>query len=893
MTQFLVLLFATAACAGADDNVQLGLRVPAGFEVTEFADSKLANDVFSMTIDSRGRVVVSGRGYVRILADDDNDGRADRAINFADGPSDGAQGLLWEDTSLFVTGDGGLRRYRDEDGDDRADGPSELIRAMKTGGEHDTHDIKRGPDGWLYVLCGNFAGIDKSFTQLATSPITEPIAGCVIRFSPDLKSSEVVADGFRNAYRMDFNPDGELFTYDSDNERCVSLPWYEPTRMYHVTPGGHYGWLAPQRGQFFRLPPYLPDVVAPAAYLGRGSPTGAACYRHVQFPESYRGGLFLADWTFGRMYFLPLQRSGSSFTSEPREFLEAVGENGFAPTDLAVHPSTGDLFVAIGGRGTRGAVYRVRFPAGVRDFEPAELATWRPKRPAAIAAPRSTSAERDAPMAWVRRVQLAVGGIGAPRLAGTVFEGYSPRRDVSQFELAGETSPRAIERLRGLFPSGDADLDREVTRTLAMFEDDASATRVKAVERLTADSSPIEDVHYLAVLARLRAKRSRELANVTARALLALDRKCDERGLNRDRHWPLRVAELHAELARKDSALNDLIVADAEFGRPDHVLFTQAEGFDRRRAAAVFLARAKADKNWAWTPALVELIGTLPEAESLPVLRGLWENLSLRDAILHVLARKPQLDDRERFCEGFASAQLDTVAACLAALEQLQPPDDSSELVALVKAIGRLREGKEETRLRERIGKLMQSRTGEKIKPDDAAGWNEWLGRTHPELAARSGGADGVDLAAWNERLGRIDWSAGDADRGRVVFSRASCLTCHSGARAIGPDLRGAASRFSRDDLFTAIVQPSRDVSPRYQTTLVATADGRVQQGTIIYEAVDSLILQTGADSTVRITNTQIIERRATPNSLMPAGLLDKLTDGDVADLYAYLKGLR
>jgi glucose/arabinose dehydrogenase len=73
--------------------------------------------------------------------------------------------------------------------------------------------------------------------------------------SPDLKASEVVADGFCNPYGMDFNADGALFTFDSDNERCVSLLWYEPTRFYHVIPGGHHGWLSPQRAKFWPTPP--------------------------------------------------------------------------------------------------------------------------------------------------------------------------------------------------------------------------------------------------------------------------------------------------------------------------------------------------------------------------------------------------------------------------------------------------------------------------------------------------------------------------------------------------------------------------------------------------------------------------------------------------------------
>ena len=35
------------------------------------------------------------------------------------------------------------------------------------------------------------------------------------------------------------------------------------------------------------------------------------------------------------------------------------------------------------------------------------------------------------------------------------------------------------------------------------------------------------------------------------------------------------------------------------------------------------------------------------------------------------------------------------------------------------------------------------------------------------------GEADGVDVAAWNKRLAAIDWSKGDAIRGKEVFTRA------------------------------------------------------------------------------------------------------------------------
>src|SRR5262249_40475015 len=110
MTTLFLLSIAAGACSAAEPVA--GLRVLPGFEVTEFAGDDLAHDVFTMTLDPRGRVVVAGRGYIRLLIDDDGDGRADRAVQIADHPKDGAMGLLWEGDTLYAVGDGGLRRVQ-------------------------------------------------------------------------------------------------------------------------------------------------------------------------------------------------------------------------------------------------------------------------------------------------------------------------------------------------------------------------------------------------------------------------------------------------------------------------------------------------------------------------------------------------------------------------------------------------------------------------------------------------------------------------------------------------------------------------------------------------------------------------------------------------------------
>src|SRR5205085_6103572 len=106
--------------------------------------------------------------------------RADRAVEVADAPKDGAMGLLWEGDTLYVSGDGGLRRFKTGP-DGRALGPSELLYPLKTGGEHGAHALRRGPDGWLYWLGGNNAGVTAKEAALPTSPVKEPVAGCLLR----------------------------------------------------------------------------------------------------------------------------------------------------------------------------------------------------------------------------------------------------------------------------------------------------------------------------------------------------------------------------------------------------------------------------------------------------------------------------------------------------------------------------------------------------------------------------------------------------------------------------------------------------------------------------------------------------------------------------------------
>lgn len=334
---------------------QIDVRLPDGFSITKVAGDELATNIFCMTSNSRGQPVVSGPGYIKTLLDSDNDGVFDQAKLFANEPASGAQGLLIEGHDVLCTGDAGLLLFSDSDGDQIADGPPQTMMPIKTGGEHLAHAIRRGPDGWLYLIAGNQTPILPAYQNGNNSPVKNPEAGFLMRISPDFKTREIVAHGFRNAYDFDFNAAGEMFTYGSDGERDITLPWYRPTRVFQVRPGDHAGWIS----EAWKRPSGDFDMPTELGDLGRGSPTGVCCYEGDSFPNEYRDAIFVCDWTFGRIIVFKRDTNTRKY-DRGNDFAISQGQFGFAVTDLVVAPD-GSLLVSVGGRGTEGGVYRISY----------------------------------------------------------------------------------------------------------------------------------------------------------------------------------------------------------------------------------------------------------------------------------------------------------------------------------------------------------------------------------------------------------------------------------------------------------------------------------------------------------------------------------------------------
>lgn len=131
----------------------------------------------------------------------------------------------------------------------------------------------------------------------------------------------------------------------------------------------------------------------------------------------------------------------------------------------------------------------------------------------------------------------------------------------------------------------------------------------------------------------------------------------------------------------------------------------------------------------------------------------------------------------------------------------------------------------------------------------------------------------------------------GDHNKGKEVF-RKNCATCHKFddmGYQVGPDLLAAIRGKNPEYLLIAILDPSREVDPRYVNYTIETKQGRIFSGLLASESGTSVNLKRGENAEDTILRNQIESIQATAKSLMPEGLEMQIKPEDMANLIAYL----
>jgi len=339
--------------------------VPQGFRINIFA--KDLKGPRWLTIAPNGDIFLADTGAdeIIVLRDPKNTGGAQEREVFVNGMKR-PFGIAFRENYVYIGNMNELLRFRYDPKTSKRLGEKEHLLDLPSGG-HNTRSLAFSADGkHLFIGIGSDSNIDTG---------EDPRRAAVTICDPDGKNARLYATGLRNPVGLALEPvTGEVWT--SVNERDELGDDLPPDYFTSLKDGGFYGWPYSYIGDNVdqRVKPQRPDLVAraiiPDVLLGAHvAPLQFAFYTAKQFPESYRGGAFVAEhgsWNRAKrsgyqVAFVAFKNGKPS--ADPVPFMTGLvpdpgGQdvNG-RPVGVAIAPD-GSLLVSDDGAGV---VYRISF----------------------------------------------------------------------------------------------------------------------------------------------------------------------------------------------------------------------------------------------------------------------------------------------------------------------------------------------------------------------------------------------------------------------------------------------------------------------------------------------------------------------------------------------------
>ncbi len=130
---------------------------------------------------------------------------------------------------------------------------------------------------------------------------------------------------------------------------------------------------------------------------------------------------------------------------------------------------------------------------------------------------------------------------------------------------------------------------------------------------------------------------------------------------------------------------------------------------------------------------------------------------------------------------------------------------------------------------------------------------------------------------------------------GKQMFQVGTCVACHrlnGVGEELGPDLSKLDPKMTPVDVLRNVLDPSLKIDEKYRTFAFEMNSGKVISGTILEETGETVkVIENPLVSSVPVIlrKSEIATRAKSPSSIMPKGLLDKLTREEILDLLAYV----